>query len=444
MSKRHRVTLQHVITVDNDMFDHMDSVMRALPKKKIQWKEEMFFTEKLARQRRSKYYAEVTPTTGMLLISAHILVAFQKLQSCRKWNEGMDINPQDETSYTTQCQEAFLMHIQNGYCAKHRHVLANKRESFLSSNLVPSSKASGSCQSSFDPEDFSSDDEEYGTPNNVAETTRRHCDRAARILTTARPYLESPPDIPKNWCQIYPNLNDHHSDQMEISSTLGLPDITDCGCKQQETDSKYADLTNVARNTFSIIPHGVGVEASFSLGRDVFGWWQSKSTGEALREEVVAMWFTHANSGIWAGTDPELDSLNRENDSEIQKETEERKLHRMAKVRNSLEIWRGSKIQSATQMGSRTQNKQMTAIGYISDTEEIVKASWSLFQHDDAAAFKLSESSPLRPPLSTKDLPGGRTQILIIRRIPRFNCHPVESDEDRAPESISDTVDWLN
>ena len=194
---------------------------------------------------------------------------------------------------------------------------------------------------------------------------------------------------------------------MEISSTLGLPDITDCGCKQQETDSKYADLTNVARNIFSIIPHGVGVEASSSLGRDVFGWWQSKSTGEALREEVVARWFTHANSGIWAGTDPELDSLNTENDSEIQKETEERKLHRMAKVRNGLEIWRGSKIQSATQMGSRTQNKQMTAIGYISDTEEIVKASWSLFQHDDAAAFKLSESSPLRPLLSTKDLPGG-------------------------------------
>jgi len=27
MSKRHTVTLHHVITVDNDMFDHMDGVM---------------------------------------------------------------------------------------------------------------------------------------------------------------------------------------------------------------------------------------------------------------------------------------------------------------------------------------------------------------------------------------------------------------------------------
>jgi hypothetical protein len=86
----------------------------------------------------------------------------------------------------------------------------------------------------------------------------------------------------------------------------------------------------------------------------------------------------------------------------------------------------------------------MTAVGYISDTEESVKASWALFQHDGVAAFKLSERSPLPPALSAKDLPGGRTQILSVRRIQRINLHPVESNEDSAPESISDTDDWLN
>jgi len=86
----------------------------------------------------------------------------------------------------------------------------------------------------------------------------------------------------------------------------------------------------------------------------------------------------------------------------------------------------------------------MTAVEYISDTEEIIKASWSLFQHDGAAAFKLSERSPLPPALSAKDLPGGRTKILNIRQIRRIYRHPVESNEDSAPESISDTEDWLN
>jgi len=50
-------------------------------------------------------------------------------------------------------------------------------------------------------------------------------------------------------------------------------------------------------------------------------------------------------------------------------------------------MWQGSQNQLATQKESRAQNRQMTAIGNISDTEEIVKASWSLFHHDGAAAF---------------------------------------------------------
>jgi len=61
------------------MLDHLDGVMRALAKKKTQWTEDLYFTVKLARQTLSKQYAEVTQTTGMHLISAHILDPFQKL-----------------------------------------------------------------------------------------------------------------------------------------------------------------------------------------------------------------------------------------------------------------------------------------------------------------------------------------------------------------------------
>jgi hypothetical protein len=61
------------------MFDIMDGVMRALAKKKTQWKEDLYFAMKCAREKLSKYYSEVTPTTGLLLISAHILDPFLKL-----------------------------------------------------------------------------------------------------------------------------------------------------------------------------------------------------------------------------------------------------------------------------------------------------------------------------------------------------------------------------
>jgi len=203
----------------------------------------------------------------------------------------MDINRQDETSCTTQYQEAFLKYFENEYCAKNRRVPVNKHESLPSSNLIPSVTASGSCQSSFDPYDLSSDDEEYLTPNNVAEMTPGRSDHEARLLTGTRLYLNFPPEAPKNWGQINPNYNDYHSDPMEISSTFCLPDITNWWREQEETHSKYADHSNVACDIFSIIPHGVGVEASFSVGRDVISSRQSKTTGETLREKVVVRQF---------------------------------------------------------------------------------------------------------------------------------------------------------
>jgi hypothetical protein len=43
-----------------------------------------------------------------------------------------------------------------------------------------------------------------------------------------------------------------------------------------------------------------------------------------------------------------------------------------------------------------------------------------------------------------KDIPGERTQTFTVRRIQRISHHPVVSDEDSPPESISDTEDRLN
>jgi len=206
-------------------------------------------------------------------------------------------------------------------------VPVNIHETVPTSNLVPSATASGSNQLSFDPYDLSSDEEKYFRPINVAGMTPGRNNRAARLLTAARLFFNSPTEAPKKWGQINPNLNEYHSDPMEISSTLWIPDITDWWRQQEKTHSKYADLSNVARDIFSIIPHGVAVEASVSLGRDVIGWRQSQSTGKTLHEKVVLRQFAQANHRILAGTDPELDTMNTENDSAMNKEAEAMKLH---------------------------------------------------------------------------------------------------------------------
>ena len=125
-------------------------------------------------------------------------------------------------------------------------------------------------------------------------------------------------------------------------------------------------------------------------------------------------------------------------------EAEQRKLHQMAKVNDFLDQWKGSQTLRATQQEFHAQNEQMTALEYISDTDEIVKASWSLFQHDVVAAYKLSEKSPVLPAVSRKDLPGGPTQILNVHQIKWFDRHPAESDKNGSPEIIWDTEYWLN
>jgi hypothetical protein len=110
-----------------------------------------------------------------------------------------------------------------------------------------------------------------------------------------------------------------------------------------------------------------------------------------------------------------LDVINTEDDLEMKKGAEERTSHRLAKVHDILEMWQGSQNLAATQKISCAENKQMTAIGYISDTEMIITASWSLTDYDGAAAFILSDRSLLPPALSTKDIPGGGTQMFNVR-----------------------------
>jgi len=147
----------------------------------------------------------------------------------------MDINPEDETSDTTQYQEALLKYVEDEYCATQWWGPVNKLEAVPTQNLVPSATASALYQSSSDPYDLPSNNEEYLTPNTVDEPTLGRTYRAPYLLTATRLYLNSSPEAPKNWGQINPNLNYYHSDPLEIISTFWIPDITEWWPQQEET-----------------------------------------------------------------------------------------------------------------------------------------------------------------------------------------------------------------
>jgi len=297
---------------------------------------------KFAHQKLSNKYTEVTPTTGVVLISAEILDSFGTLRSFWKWDQGMDINPENETSYTTQYQEAFLKYVETEYSAEHQRLPITTPESVPHNNLFSPATVSRSGQSCYDPSDFFSDAEQFLMSENVAGTTAGWSNHAVRFLTAARLYLSSPHELRQKWGQINPNHNHYHSDPTEICSTLWILDIADWWRQQEETHSKYDNLSNVACDIFFIIPHGSRVEASCSLGRDVIGRRQSKTTGETLCENVLVRVFAQTNNGLLAGDDPALDTPNTDNDLEMKREAEPKILHRMAKVDGLLEMWQGS------------------------------------------------------------------------------------------------------
>jgi len=86
----------------------MEGIMWVVAKKQTQSKQDLYFAVKVVWQKLSKRSADLTPTTGLLVISAHVLDPFQRLRLNRKWDDAMDIDSEDETSYTTQYQEAIL------------------------------------------------------------------------------------------------------------------------------------------------------------------------------------------------------------------------------------------------------------------------------------------------------------------------------------------------
>ena len=100
--------------------------------------------------------------------------------------------------------------------------------------------------------------------------------------------------------------------------------------------------------------------------------------------------FARNNPGLLASNTGQINSSIPDNDSKNKKVAAQSNLYQMAKVNDFLVIWQGSENLYTIQKTLHTQNKHMTAMGYIPDTVEIVRVSWLAFKHDGVAAFKLT------------------------------------------------------
>jgi len=81
----------------------------------------------------------------------------------------------------------------------------------------------------------------------------------------------------------------------------------------------------------------------------------------------------------------------------------------------------------------------------------IVKSSWWLFEHHGVASSKMWERHRKPQAVTETDSPAWRTAILNVHQFRWMNCHPAETDQDRALWSILENKnclvwngDWYN
>lgn len=432
MSKRHTVTLHRVISIYNEMFDHMEGAINVLKTKQTTWKKDIYHAVQAAHQKLQKYYSNVTPESGLLLILAALLDPFRKAKTFKGWDSKMNIDYRDPASYTFQYTEAFLRYWEANY------ILSNDSGK-IKSEMGEEGAILFDDESQHTPDEsiYISDSDDMGFEESVRSTypiiTPARASQRDRMKEVARSYLSTPPVNILAVNQYRPNIDDLKSeDPDEMTAGFWKPDIAAYWLHQEKVCGEYALLSRMARDIFSVIPHGVGVESSFSLGRDLIGWRQSSTNGETLRRKVIVRQYARSNSGILPGIPDKGNNIDS-TDNNKQKE-EDRKLMRLVGIRDHIIFKRSRKDR---RRAKESLTKKNCLFGYISDRAEAEPRGWESFDDSGKHAFLLhrkSRTGKTNERVSTKVVKSYR-----LKRILRVDRTPGETDVDSDAADTDDS-----
>lgn len=296
-------------------------------------------------------------------------------------------------------------------------------------------------------DDYESDYEmqhEFMESSSSSSNLSKKAARKKKLMDAATAYLAGPVTDP-----LHRRSNPEAIKVVDALETrLACPDVADWWREQEKNETLFKPLAKMARDIFSVIPHGVGVEHSFSIARMVVSWQQHRMSAETLKQRMIVR-----QDSIRRDESDPYNAAKAENDR-IMKQAElhdhawtkyqsfERNTRRVRKEYNA-------KARAGANVRSRKHNKGK---GFISDEEseseedldpdiEILDV-WEAFDDDGESSFRSTNGKPpafesiaLLYPEKQRDLATAAPTYFPPAQ--RFDRVPGESDNETEDEDTS-------
>ena len=341
MSRTRAPTIHKVFVVYDCIFDHLDNQISILENKRMRWKVDIREALGKARQKANKYYSKTENPRGLLLALGACLNPYSKLDLFKEWDttevEGTP-SPNGDL-YTNRYRQLFVQYYNENY--------GPPLETRAIDDPTPSA-----------------------TPARLSGFNRRNRVPGVRY---SRP-------VERNESLEYidsPNETDYN---LDTENPLYESNVAEFW---KNNSGRFPNLSRMARDILAVQGGSVGVERTFSMGRDVIPYRRNRLERKSIQATMIAKSYLREelNKDI-TGSDPEGEKICL------------RDLSALVDYKSSI---------SAESSG-----------GYISDDNEEGRRdiSWEFVEHDGEKAFRRDRGIllPVRQEHSSKGK--GRLQLV--------------------------------
>lgn len=269
MSRTRAPTIHKVFVVYDCIFDHLDSQISMLEKKRLRWKVDIREALGKAREKASKYYSKTENPRGLLLALGACLNPYSKLDLFKDWDttEAEGTPSPNDISYAERYRQLFIRYYDENY-APPLEVLRAVDDT---------------------------------TPSNPAARSAGF-NRRTRV-----PVVRYSRPAERNECLEYIDSPNEIDYDLNSEDPLYEPKVAKFW---KNNTGRFPNLARMARDILAVQGGSVGVERVFSMGRDVIPYRRNRLESKSIRATmIVKSYFQEELRRDISGLDPDVEMI---------------------------------------------------------------------------------------------------------------------------------------